>query len=114
MRRPQAVGRVTDENSHAFSVYIRYNQNRFTNQSGRGVYRMSKLQDMKIHTGKTMLFFCILQLFALSSCSDDEELGNLPEEPTQTGSSYGELEDNDFVATGDVKDISYTAGTALC
>lgn len=75
---------------------------------------MSKLQDMKIHTGKTMLFFCILQLFALISCSDDEELGNLPEEPTQTGSSYGELEANDFVATGDVKDISYTAGTALC
>ena len=57
---------------------------------------------MKIHISKAILFFCILQLFAFSSCSDDDDLGY---EPTQTGTSYGNLGPNDFVATGDVKDI---------
>lgn len=66
---------------------------------------------MKIHISKAILFFCILQLFAFSSCSDDDDLGY---ELTQTGTSYGNLGPNDFVATGDVKDISYTTGTTLC
>ena len=66
---------------------------------------------MKIHISKAILFFCILQLFAFSSCNDDDDLGY---EPTQTGTSYGNLGPNDFVATGDVKDISYTTGTTLC